>query len=128
MSVQNSPLPLILSLDDEASIQEILQDFFGLLNYRFVAFSSAASALAYLTDHEPDLIITDLQLKESDGLHFASQCKIIRRSTPILLLTGVSLDPRGVNTILGREVDAIQSKTKPLGELQQVVTRLIERK
>ena len=75
----------ILVVDDESMITELLSDHFGDGGYEVYTANSAADALR-LMPKNPDLIILDINMPETDGMEF---CKNIREhvSCPILFVT-----------------------------------------
>lgn len=75
----------ILVVDDEAMITELLSDHLGDEGYEVYTANSAADALKLLPKN-PNLIILDINMPETDGLEF---CKNIREhvSCPILFVT-----------------------------------------
>ena len=75
----------ILVVDDEVMITELLLDHLGDEGYEVYIANSAARALELLSEN-PDLIILDINMPETDGLEF---CKNIREHVwcPILFLT-----------------------------------------
>src|SRR6185369_13820307 len=89
----------ILTIDDEPQIREILTQVLTTNGYRVTDVESATAALAVVRDDPPDLIITDLQLEESDGFDLIEQVKRIAPATPVMLLTGVLFDPAVVKRL-----------------------------
>lgn len=75
----------ILVVDDEAMITELLSDHLGDEGYEVYTANSAADALRLLPKN-PDLIILDINMPETDGLEF---CKNIREHVycPVLFVT-----------------------------------------
>lgn len=115
----------ILTVDDEAEILEVLKQVLTLEGYRVTAASSANEARKTVQSDPPDLIITDLQLEDSDGLQLVEQLKVLVPDTPVILLTGVFFDPKVVEKNLSKKVSAYVSKTSPLKDLLQEVRRQI---
>ncbi len=115
----------ILHIDDEQAIREILGEFLLAQGYRVRSVATSAEALTAAREEIPDLIISDLQLDEADGLTTIARLKEIRPSTPIILLTGVLIDPKVARETLGNLVSAYIEKTKPLANIMAEITRLI---
>jgi len=114
----------ILIVDDEAAIRELLGEYLGGQGYRVAAFASAAEAERAAQAEAPRLIISDLQLEESDGLEMIARLKASRPDTPIILLTGVLFDPEVVRTTLSQKVSCYLEKTSSLGRILEEVRRL----
>jgi two-component system OmpR family response regulator len=115
----------ILAIDDEAIIRELITDFLTVLDYRVTGVSTGAEALNVVKQDPPDLIITDLQLEESDGLEFIGSFKEILPNVPVILLTGMLFDSKVVEQSIKTKVSAYVPKTNPLSELTKVVRELL---
>jgi len=89
------------------------------------AVSSAIEAQRTVADDPPQLIISDLQLEDSDGLDMIEQLKKKLPDTPVMLLTGVFFDPEVVRDTLGKAVACYLQKTSPLTRIFDEVQRLI---
>lgn len=75
----------ILIVDDETSLTDLLRRQFT--DYGYIVFTADSSSQAFeLLEHQPDIILLDINMPETDGLTF---CKEIREavSCPILFLT-----------------------------------------
>jgi DNA-binding NtrC family response regulator len=115
----------ILIVDDEAPIREILAQMLGQNGFRVTEAATATEALQVMQRDVPDLIISDLQLEESDGLAMIQQLKVARPELPVILLTGVLFDDDVVRDTLSRVVTAYLPKTTPLASILGEVRRLL---
>lgn len=115
----------IMLVDDEAPIREILAQLLGATDYRVTEAASAAEAEQVVQRDPPDLIISDLQLEESDGLTMISQVKSTRPNLPVILLTGVLFDDDVVRGSLQKLVTSYLPKTTPLAKILEEVRRLL---
>lgn len=115
----------ILTIDDEAEIRQLLCEALVPAGYRVTAVATAAEAVRVMRSDPPQLVITDLQLEESDGFDAVEQMKAISPSTPILLLTGVLFDEEVLRGPVGEKIAAYVEKTAPLERLLQEVRRLV---
>lgn len=114
----------ILIVDDEAAIRELLAQFLGSNGYRVTSVASAIEAERGIAGDPPDLIISDLQLEESDGLDLIARLKAQLPDTPIILLTGVLFDPEVVRDVLAHKVTSYLEKTSSLARILEEVRRL----
>lgn len=115
----------ILAIDDEAPILELLQQYLEIHGYRVSTARTAGEAMRLLEAEAPQLIISDLQLEETDGLKLIEQMRILLPSAPIILLTGVLFDSQVVEHNLKWKISSYVSKTAPLNSLLQEVRRFI---
>lgn len=115
----------ILIVDDEAEIRDLLGLFLTSNGYRVTALESALEAQRFVAGNQPDLIITDLQLEDSDGLELIDQLKGALPNTPVILLTGVLFDAQVFRDTLSKKVSAYLMKTSPLAKIKTEIERLI---
>ena len=113
----------ILNVDDESDIRELLREILTASGYRVSGASSTVEALRIVRDDPPDLIITDLQLEESDGFDLIEQVKAMAPKLPIIMLTGVLFDPQVIRGPIGKKIAAYVEKTAPLEQVLQEVRR-----
>jgi DNA-binding NtrC family response regulator len=115
----------ILIVDDEASIVELLGSYLTHAGYRVTGASSRYEAEVISGRDKPDLIITDLQLENSDGLEMISHLKSQLPDTPVILLTGVHFDSKAVHENLAKKVSCYIEKTAPLSRVLEEVRRIL---
>jgi two-component system chemotaxis response regulator CheY len=80
---------LILTVDDSATIRELLLSELSGLGYRVTQAEDGINGLEMLALEPPDLIITDITMPRMDGIGFIQNVRGDERykSTPILVLT-----------------------------------------
>ena len=85
---------LILTVDDSATIRELLLAELLSLGYRVTQAEDGLNGLEMLSRETPDLIITDITMPRMDGIQFIQNVRGDERykATPILVLTTES-DP-----------------------------------
>ena len=79
----------ILFVDNDDSWLWIGQRILSRLGYRMVGYSSPAGALDFFRMQPTcfDLVITDLNMPEVDGLEFVARLKQYRPDVPIIMIT-----------------------------------------
>jgi two-component system phosphate regulon response regulator OmpR len=117
----------ILVVDDEANIRELLEEYLTQNGFRVTPVQSAMEAKKVARTDPPDLIISDLQLEESDGLEMIASLKETLPDTPMMLLTGVLFDPKVVRDTLSKKVSCYLDKTASLAQILTEVRRLLAR-
>ena len=115
----------ILIVDDEAPIRDIMKEMLGQAGYRVSEAATPTAAAEIVRRDLPALVITDLQLEDSDGLAMIAQLKELMPATPVILLTGVLFDDEVVRTTLSKVVTAYLPKTTPLAKILAEVQRTI---
>jgi two-component system KDP operon response regulator KdpE len=78
--------PLLLVVDDEAPIQKMLRIVLTGSGFRTVEATSAAQALAHASAYNPDIVLLDLGLPDSDGLDVARRLREWA-TVPILVIS-----------------------------------------
>lgn len=115
----------ILIVDDEASIRDLLAQYLTGKGYRVSPVETAAQAQKLVAADPPALIISDLQLEDSDGLMMIDRLKTALPDVPVILLTGVLFDPQVVDETLSKKITAYFQKTTPLAKVLEEIRRLI---
>lgn len=90
--IQSTKVPQVLVVDDDTLVLKHIRRILQQGNLKYDGVTSAKEALLFLEHHEPDLILSDIQMPEMDGIEF---CKRLRedpryRDLPVVFLTGMS--------------------------------------
>jgi len=121
-----SKAPLhILAIDDEAPILDLLREYLQAHGYRVSTASTALEAKHVVASDPPQIILSDLQLQETDGLHLIAELRTTLPNVPVILLTGVMFDTQAVEENLKWKISAYVSKAAPLQTLLAEIRRLI---
>ena len=78
----------ILIVDDEEPIRIMVSSLVSMMGANPVAASNGKEALELFQQNQFDLVITDLDMPEIDGLTLASSIKENSPRTPIVMITG----------------------------------------
>jgi twitching motility two-component system response regulator PilG len=119
--------PVVLVVDDSPTVRKIVQLTLQRERIMVVTAGDGLSALAAVSDEEPDLILLDIMLPRMDGYHI---CQVIRKSMayrdiPIIMLSGKD----GLfDKMRGKLAGSTEYITKPFdsAELVQIVKRYLE--
>lgn len=115
----------ILAIDDELPILDLLHEYLKGQGYRVSTACTALEARQVAQADPPQLIISDLQLEDTDGMHLIEQLRRLLPTTPVILLTGVLFDTQVVEDNLKLKISSYVSKTAPLQSLLLEIRRLI---
>ena len=79
----------VLAVDDSRTLRDMLVDCLSSAGHEVYTACDGAEALKALRDHNPDIVITDLNMPVMDGLDFieAARMEMAGRDVPLLLLT-----------------------------------------
>lgn len=119
--------PVVLVVDDSPTVRKIVQLTLQRERIRVVTAGDGLSALAAVSDEEPDLILLDIMLPRMDGYNI---CQVIRknmayRDMPIIMLSGKD----GLfDKMRGKLAGSTEYITKPFDstELVSIVKRHLE--
>ena len=80
--------PTVLVVDDDQNIISAFEDFFRREYCTMVSASTLEDALKIIDNHEPDLLITDIRLKDRSGVSLLLQFKAGHKDVPVIVITG----------------------------------------
>ncbi len=87
-TVTNSVRKKILLVDDEPDSRQIFRDMLSELGYDVIDEPDGASALLTIADKGmTDLIITDYQMPDMNGLEFVERVRQLLPLVPIIMIT-----------------------------------------
>jgi CheY-like chemotaxis protein len=115
----------ILTIDDEEVICDMLSQALTALGYRVTCANAAREACRIVKEDPPQLIISDLQMEDTDGLELIEQLKEILPGVPVMLLTGMIFDPDVIEENINKKVSSYIEKTVPLHKITQEAQRLL---
>jgi CheY-like chemotaxis protein len=84
--------PLVLIVDPEDDSRDLHGDWFTSLGFEVVCAADAGVAFAIARAWDPDLVVTELRLRRSDGLQLVLQLQAAAatRRIPLLVVTATS--------------------------------------
>lgn len=118
------PAPLrILVVDDEAEFRTLIPRFLEKKGYSCAVAVDASEAMQKICGTTFDLVISDIRMKEKDGLELMREAKRIFPDLDFIIATGFTAEYSHSEIIARGAADFI---TKPfdLGELQAKIERL----
>ena len=80
----------ILLVEDNRQESQLLSERFDDMNYNVHTTHTVNDALDYITHNNPDIILVDLHLPDSDGAFFISQARHKQYHHPIIVLSSDS--------------------------------------
>jgi DNA-binding response OmpR family regulator len=119
----------ILIIDDDQSIRQSLSIALSRAGYQVTEASDGAEAMRLWRERGADLVITDLQMPDKNGLEVILELRAFSRTTPIIAMSGggqtKQLGLLGDAKLLG----AVRTVPKPfqLEEMMQAVEQELGR-
>ena len=90
--------PLVLVVDDEASIRDLLQKTLALAEYEVDVAPDGRSALERMRLYPYDLLIADLKMPGMDGLTVIREAKRYKADLPVII-TGFSTETSAIEAV-----------------------------
>jgi CheY-like chemotaxis protein len=120
----NAKRSLILAIDDDDDNLFLLNCALELLDCEFVGKTSGRSALAFVQERQPDLILLDVILPDIHGVEFARQLKqdVRTQNIPVIAVTGLATSEDRAELLEAGFSDYI-SKPYLVDELEAMVRR-----
>jgi len=118
--------PHILVVDDEADIRETLKEILGEEGYEVEVAADAAAARAALVGQEPDLVLLDIWMPDTDGISLLrewSESNTLR--FPVVMLSGHGTVETAVEATRLGAFDFVE-KPLSLAKLLRTVERALE--
>jgi CheY-like chemotaxis protein len=115
----------IVIVDDEPDIRDVLMQALQAKGYRVTAAEAGHEALRIVKSDPPNLLVSDLQMEDSDGLELIEQIKKQIPDLPVILLTGMIFDADVIRETISKKVSCYLDKTSSLQKVMQEVQRLL---
>lgn len=120
---------VILSVDDDAMNQELLQDIFEGTGCQIDIAETGLMALRMFREKEYDLILMDVQMPDMDGYQATSEIRSFseknnRKRVPIIAITANALSGDR-EKCLAAGMDQYLSKPININELRNIVYTII---
>ncbi|RMD92061.1 MAG: sigma-54-dependent Fis family transcriptional regulator [Calditrichaeota bacterium] len=100
----------ILVVDDEESVRYSFKKLLREPDYQVVGAQNGNEAIRKIKQHEPDLVLLDIQMPDISGLEILKQIKQIAPKTPVLVITAYSTSER---VIMAMKYGAYEYIEKP---------------
>jgi len=115
----------VLVVDDDLTVRDVVRRYLELAGHRVALADNGEDALAWIAEHDPDLVVLDLMLPGIDGLEV---CRRLRQTSavPVVMLTALGEEE---NRIAGLQLGADDYVTKPFSprELALRVSSVLRR-
>ncbi|MGZ5853486.1 MAG: response regulator transcription factor [Xanthobacteraceae bacterium] len=106
----NEPPPIVLVVDDDASLRDSLNDLFNSVGLNTILFASAPALLQSKLPDVPSCLVLDIRLPGLSGLDFQAHLTSANIHIPIVMITGHGDIPMSVRAMKAGAIDFL---TKP---------------
>lgn len=114
----------IMVIDDENIVGKMIKSSFGQDGYAVEAFSSAEPALARLKAEKFDVVITDLKMKDIDGMEVLNAIKRDYPGIKVIMITAFASLDAAVEAFR-KSVDDFFAKPVKIADLKACVRKLL---
>ncbi|MEW6355909.1 MAG: response regulator [Planctomycetota bacterium] len=130
----DNTLPMIVLVDDDRDFLDLNKEVLEDGGYRTICFVDPQSAIAYMREEKPDLVITDLMMEDLDsGFAFSRRIKEEPEFADVFIIIvtaassrrGFDFRPRTSDELAAMRADAYFSKPVPPGDLLAKVRELL---
>ncbi|BBA71645.1 MULTISPECIES: response regulator [Geobacter] len=115
----------LLVVDDESSIRLLYSQELAEEGHEVVTAATAAEAVDKIREHEFDLIVLDIKLKNESGLDLLQKVVKERHNLPVVLCTAFSCFKDDFSAWLA---DGYVVKSSDLSELKEEVKRVLAKR
>ena len=112
----------LLVVDDEVSVRYSFSRVFGTDRVSVLVAATAAEGLAMVRQHEPDVVVLDLQLPDRSGLDLFRDIYDLEPKRPIVFITAHGTTQTAIEAMKGGAFDYL-IKPLDLDKLTQVLER-----
>lgn len=115
----------ILVVDDENSMREFLEIMLSKEGYQVATAAGGGEAIDLLKKSDFDLVITDIRMKEIDGLEVLKKCKELHPNTIVILISAYASTSTAVEAMKWGAYDYLPKPFK-VREIKAVIRDALE--
>jgi two-component system response regulator AtoC len=98
----------ILVVDDEAAMRKNLSDLLGEEGFKIIEAVDGESAMGMVNDHQPNLVLLDINLPKTDGLSVLVEIKGAQPDVPVIVFTAYGTSERAIQAMKSGAYDYIE--------------------
>ncbi len=120
------PIPSVMILDDEPIVCERLRSTLEKVNLDLETFTDPLEALRRFSEKKFQVLITDLKMKELDGIEILKRVKQVSPETQVIIITGFATVEKAKEALKIGAYDFIAKPFK-LSQLRDLVVKALNR-
>lgn len=105
--------PTILIVEDDIDLRDALKETLSLIGYRTFTADNGNSALNLLEQQRVDLVVSDVEMKETDGIQLLNRIANRHADIPVLLMTAYGTVQQAVQAIQAGARDYLVKPFQP---------------
>ena len=119
--------PLVLVIDDEASILRLFQKRLESWNYTVVTAQSGERGLEILAETKPDVVLTDLFMPHPDGFAVLEHIQRAAPDLPVIVLSGQGALRDAIEALRLGAWDYIYKPVEEMAFLRMAIEKVLEK-
>lgn len=116
----------VFIVDDDLGLLRLIEKSLRREGYSTATASSVGEAMAWLTDHEANLMLLDLKLKDVEGKEVIDQLERAQRSIPFIIITGQGDERVAVEMMKRGALDYLVKDANFLDFMPGIVARTLD--
>ena len=116
----------ILVVDDEAYITDLFSEYLSSKGFLIRKCNNGRDALKLYAEFKPDLVLSDIDMPEMNGLELHAEIEKINPKQPFIMITGAFLKPDELKTLSRKKITQIIKPAELEKELLKVVKEQLE--
>ncbi len=117
----------LLTIDDEDIIRESIAAFFEDCDFEVIEADGGEKGIEMFREHNPDIILTDLNMPGTDGFEVVKTVKAESPLTPTVVISGAGMIEDSIHAIREGAWDYITKPVVDMAELEHTVNKALER-
>lgn len=129
-TVNNSSIkgsPSLLLVDDSECVRSVLRELLEANGYLVFEAANGREGLELFESNRPDIVVTDLQMPEMDGLTFIAALNDRYINIPVIVISGEGTLSSAIEAVRLGAWDYIIKPIRDARELDITITRALER-
>lgn len=119
--------PTVLCIDDDDLITKALKRILTSLNYNVTIASTFSNGIAIIKSNSFDLILTDLNLPDGDGMNILRQAKEIAPTTEVIVISAHGSLARAIEATKAGAYYFLEKPVDP-EQLEILISKALERR
>ncbi|MBU0759689.1 MAG: response regulator [Candidatus Omnitrophica bacterium] len=116
----------VLVIDDEESLLFNVRDFLASKGYTVFASPNGAEGISIVKEHQPDLILLDLHLKDGlMGTDVLRISKMLKQDIKVVIFTGFGDEEETRSKCMAGGADVLLSKPTSLKNIRETIENLL---
>ncbi len=122
----NDNAPLILVIDDEASIRKTLIEILSFEGYKTLEAADGESGLRVFSENKVNAVLCDIKMPKMDGLEFLNKALQVHPDVPVIMISGHGTIETAVEAVKKGAYDFI-SKPPDLNRLLITIKNALDK-